>query len=626
MPTLSLKVFFSQLLAGFIMLLAIGSVVGQDEKPNIVLVITDDLGVNDLSCYGRKDQATPNLDKMAAEGIRFTSAYCSQPICSASRAGIMTGMHPARLHLTSFIPGRADAPTQRLLQVKMEQRLALESVTIGEVAKSQGYRTGYIGKWHLGGKGFEPTEQGFDLYEVVNANTKPSDSEGSKGEFELTDKAINFLQQQPGKPFFLVVGHNTPHVPFNATESDQVANKESFNPIYASVISQMDEAIGKLRGALEKSKLSENTLIIFTSDNGGLHVPELPHTPATHNTPFRAGKGYLYEGGTRVPMIAVWPNNIPPGHVESTPISNLDLFPTLAKLMGDASDHKCDGIDLAPLLEDAAQFRDRPFYWHFPHYTNQGSKPSGAIRIGKWKLVEDYESGYCELFDLEADVAESNDIAEKNAGLVAELRGKLEAWRRETRVQKNDSNPAFVKARGEAIYGKFDTTKVRAAEKSSQLAEELAPWRKLMDESVAKGALDPKRVGGYIVLNPSEAKVHGEKLQHEPQPHKDTLGYWVNEKDWAEWEVEIPAAGKYELRILQGCGTGAGGAELEFQIGESSLIYQVIETGHFQRFVNRPIGTLEIKEAGKVALTMKVKAKPKFAVGDVRQLQLIRVD
>jgi len=288
-------------------------------SPNIVFILADDLGVNDLGCYGRKDHRTPNLDRLAGQGMRFTSAYCAQPICSPSRAAILTGKTPARLHLTTFLPGRADAPSQKLLHPKINQQLPLEEKTLAEYLEAAGYATALIGKWHLGGNDYPPTNQGFGLYDPGRANTTPSDSEGGKGEFDLTRKAEQFIEQNRDKPFFLFLAHNSPHINYSARTELIEKNKSAFEPTYAALIETLDQAVGQLLAKIDALGLTENTIVIFTSDNGGLHVPEANHQKITHNRPFRAGKGFLYEGGLRIPLLVRWPGHIPAKSATDTP-------------------------------------------------------------------------------------------------------------------------------------------------------------------------------------------------------------------------------------------------------------------------------------------------------------------
>ncbi len=247
-------------------------------RPNIVFILADDLGVTDLGVYGRKDHRTPHLDRLATEGLRFTAAYVASPICSPSRAAIMTGRSPARLHLTTFIPGRPDAPSQRLLHPRMRQQLPLEETTLAERLRDAGYATAMIGKWHLGGTGFTPREQGFDVYHPGQPTTKPSDTEGGKGEYDLTREAERFIDANRGRPFFLYLAHNNPHIPFRSAKPSLIeANSNAFEPAYAATVQTLDDAVGRLLVHIDAAGLRERTIVIFTSDNGGLHVPEGPH-------------------------------------------------------------------------------------------------------------------------------------------------------------------------------------------------------------------------------------------------------------------------------------------------------------------------------------------------------------
>jgi arylsulfatase A-like enzyme len=357
----------------FGLVVALGCVARLTAAPNIVFILADDLGVNDLHCYGRADHHTPNLDRLAKQGARFTAAYAACPVCSPTRAAILTGKSPARLHLTTFLPGRADCPSQKLLHPKINQHLPLEETTLAEYLKRAGYATGCFGKWHLGGKGFLPTDQGFDVYHAGRANTRPSDSEGGKGEYDLTAHAARFIEANRERPFFVYLAHNAPHIPYTATAARIQNNADAFEPTYAALIESLDDSVGLLLKKLDALKLTENTLVVFTSDNGGLHVPELKHRRITHNTPCRAGKGYLYEGGIRIPLIVRWPGKVPAGTEIATPVISTDWLPTLLELAGAKVPPGLDGVSIAGLLTGTGKLAPRPLFWHVPHYTNQGS-------------------------------------------------------------------------------------------------------------------------------------------------------------------------------------------------------------------------------------------------------------
>jgi arylsulfatase A-like enzyme len=454
-------------------------------KPNVVFIFADDLGINDLSCYGRKDQETPRLDRLAAQGLRFTSAYCAQPICSPSRAAVMTGKTPARLHLTTFLPGRADCVSQKLLHPKINMQLALEHKTTAEYLKYAGYATACVGKWHLGGAGFNPKEQGFDFVHAGRANTPPTADEGGKGEYDLTARAIEFIESNKDRPFFLYLPHNNPHVPIAAKPELVEKFRDSFNPIYAAMVHTLDDSVGRILDKLDELRLSDRTLVVFTSDNGGLHVPELPNTPATHNTPFRAGKGYVYEGGLRIPLIVRFPGVVPAGKVVDTPVINTDWLPTILDFCGLKPTEPLDGISLASLLR-GVEIPPRPLMWHFPHYTNQGGRPAGAIRDGDWKLVEHYEDGRVELFHLPTDISERTDLAAKESSRVSDLRAKLAAWRKSVGAQENTLNPGFDPALHQKLYVDIDTSLLTPDRTAAAMRPKLEAWRAGMDAVVPK--------------------------------------------------------------------------------------------------------------------------------------------
>ena len=303
-----------------------------DRPPNIVFILADDLGINDLSCHGRTDQPTPNIDKLAKKGVRFTSAYTAASVCSPTRASLFTGKAPARLHLTTFLPGRADTIAQLLHHPDIVQQLPPDVPTIATRLKMRGYVSALIGKWHLGStKMSQPTARGFDEFFAGTAKTVPSATEGGKGEFELTERAEKFIDANKDRPFFLALTHNCPHVPLVAKAELIAKHKDAFNPIYAAMIETLDESVGRIVAKIESLGLAERTIIIFMSDNGGLHVLESPSTPATYNRPFRAGKGFLYEGGVRVPMIVRWDTQIRPGQTIDVPVISTDWTPTLAR-------------------------------------------------------------------------------------------------------------------------------------------------------------------------------------------------------------------------------------------------------------------------------------------------------
>jgi len=593
-------------------------------RPNIVLIVADDLGWADLGCYSSTYHRTPHLDALAASGVRFTDGYSACPVCSPTRAALMTGHVPARLNLTDWLPGRADRPDQRLNRPEIRQELPLEARTIAEVLRDAGYATAHIGKWHLGGAGFGPLEQGFDVniagdhtgtprsyfapFEGKRAGeaapiAMPGLEVAPKGEYltdRLGDEAVKFIAAHEKQPFFIYLPHYGVHTPIQAPQDaiakfkpwDGVPHGKQENPTYAAMLERVDASVGKIVAELKQRGLYDNTLIVFTSDNGGLATREGPNTPATYNGPLREGKGYLYEGGIRVPLIAagfgVAKSNDNKPRTCDVPVWSCDLAPTVLAICGAAA-MKGDGVSVVDLLADAepselrsgARAREA-LYWHYPHYANQGGKPGGAIRAGQWKLIEFYETGRRELFDLKAGVGESRNLAAEKPEIVAELAKKLEAWRQDVGAKMPTANPDYVP--------------------------------------------NPQAKDGTITLAAKFADVNGTQLRYEPLPHKNTLGFWVDANDYATWEFTVEKPGRFTVEVLQGCGNGQGGSTVEVNVTDRpkshTLTMTVEDTGHFQNFKPREIGTIELKTPGPHTLQILPKTKAKAAVMDVRQVVL----
>ncbi|MFN0198351.1 MAG: sulfatase-like hydrolase/transferase [Planctomycetaceae bacterium] len=592
-------------------------------RPNIILIFADDLGVNDLGCYGRKDHHTPHLDRLASQGMRFTCAYTAQPICSPSRAAIMTGKCPARLNLTNYLPGRPDAPSQKLLQPRIEGQLPLEEVTLAELLKGAGYATGLFGKWHLGGTGFGPEQQGFNIVVSPPANTEPTLETGGKGEFAITAAAVKFIEEHRDQPFFCYVPHNNPHIPLAAAAELVEKNRDAFHPGYAAMIETLDDAVGRLMAKVESLGLTERTIVIFTSDNGGLHVLESPGTPATHNTPYRAGKGYLYEGGLREPLIIRWPGIVAAHSTCETPILLTDLVPTLLEAAGidpAKSVGPLDGVSIMKLLHSESM-PDRTLYWHFPNYTNQGSRPAGAIRDGNWKLIEHFEDGSIELFDLNKDISETKNLVASEPQRAAELLAKLQIWRTTIGARMPRPNPDFDNALHHRLYVEQDSSKLLAESTAAATEPHWKSWREAMNAAIKGRKPIVTPATGDIRLHAKDARVHGENLRFEPESHKNVLGYWTKMTDWADWEFDVKTAGTYEIEIQQGCGAGSGGAEVAVEISEQSFSFIVQETGHFQHMILRTIGEVHLS-AGRHTLAVKPQTKPGVAVMDIRRVVL----
>lgn len=591
--------------------------------PNFVLIVADDLGINDLACYGRSEHHTPHLDRLASQGLRLTSAYAAQPICSPSRAALMTGKCPARLNLTNYLPGRPDAPSQKLLQPRIEGQLPREEVTLAELLKEAGYATGLFGKWHLGGRGFEPSDQGFDVVASPSAEPKAIDESGGKGEFAIAAAAEQFMEANRDRPFFCYVPHNNPHIPLAASADSIENNRRAFHPVYAAMIETLDASMGRLLKKLDSLGLSERTVVIFTSDNGGLHVLESPGTPATHNRPFRAGKGYVYEGGLRVPLIVRWPGVTAAGQISDAPLVLTDLMPTLLRVAGVDPARRVgplDGVDVGTLLRGEPQ-PPRTLCWHFPHYTNQGGRPAGAMREGDWKLIEHYEDGATELYDLTQDAGETNDLTDAQPQRRLEMLHRLRDWRERVGARMPAPNPTCDDALYRRLYVEQDSSRLIAKETAAATEPEWTAWRQAMN-AVAKG--HKPRVtpaGGDIRLLARDARVHAETMRYEREPHKDVLGFWTQADDWADWEFEVSQAGNYEVEIQQGCGAGSGGAEVAVEVGGQRVSFVVQDTGHFQSMILRTIGQVKLS-AGRQTLAVRPQSKPGPAVMDLRRVVL----
>ncbi len=451
------------------------------ERPNILFVLCDDLGINDLRCYGRHDHRTPHLDRLAEQGTRFTCAYACQPICSASRAGLLTGLHPARLHLTTFLPGRPDGPSQRVLHPEIALNVPLSVKTLPRYFSELGYATGLIGKWHIGSEN-GPARHGFQhvFHPGDGMETEPSETEGGKAEYLLPRETLRFIEANRDRPFLAYLGHYTPHIPYSARPDLVARNAGAFEPVYAALIETLDDTIGLLLRRLDEWGLAERTIVVFTSDNGGLHVPEGHHARVTHNTPFRAGKGFNYEGGMRVPLIVRWPGRVPAGRVVDAPVSNTGWIPTLLEMAGAPVPDGLDGRSFAAGLL-GGEFADEPVFWHFPHYTNQGGRPSGAVRDGRWMLVEHYDEDKAELYDLETDVSQREDLAALHPERVEVLRAALARWREENGAQSNVPNPDCNEALFRRLYVEVDPSRFDPLAADDDEWRRMAAWRRIMD-------------------------------------------------------------------------------------------------------------------------------------------------
>ena len=598
-------------------LLALVPASAQETPPNFVILFADDLGINDLGCFGRKDQNTPNLDKLASEGARFTQAYAAASVCSPSRAALMTGQSPARLKITTFLTGRSDRASHRVLGASLNYNLPNGVQTIAQLLKPKGYASAAVGKWHLGGKGHQPTDHGFDEYFPGRANPGAESPQGGKGELGQADFAAKFIEKNKAKPFFLYLAFDNPHIPLAAPAKSIEANAKSFHPTYAALVESLDAAVGRVLKALEDQGVAKNTFVVFASDNGGVHISELKESPATYNAPSRAGKGFVYEGGLRTPLIIRYPGRLA-SSVISEPVVLGDLCPTICALAKVPAPTTLDFQDISPLLFEQKPL-NRPLFWHQPHYMNQGGKPAGVAREGEWKLIEQYEDGSLELYNLAKDPSETTDLAAAEPARVAALRGKLEAWRRSVGAEPIKANANFGRALWEDCFVKTDVSKLQALPTSEAMRPLLAEWRKAMNDATTEGA------NSLIFLEARDARVKATKMKYEEPPQKDTLGFWVNAEDTASWTFQAAQAGTYRVTVLQGCGKGNGGSVVALDTKLGSCEFTVEETGHFQRFVPREVGKLKLA-AGENTLTVRPVKKAKAAVMDLRRVILERVD
>lgn len=421
------------------------------QPPNVLLILADDLGWADAGCYGNTYNETPHLDQLAREGLRFTQFYAG-PVCSPTRANLQSGRDQARYGITQHIPGHR-RPWAKLSDPAVPLQLPLEVETFAERLASAGYRTGYFGKWHLGGRGFGPGDQGWQSAEETKGNVQKQGGVERRTTEYLTDKAIAFLEAGRDQPFLLQVSHNAVHIPLSTTPEwlDHFRAKPAMpgypsRPDYAGLLAELDASVGRLLAALDRLGLKDNTLVFFVSDNGGLEH-EQNGTVVTSNRPLRGEKGSLYEGGIRVPAIARWPGRIPAGTICTTPAITTDLHATFAALAGVAvPEGALDGVSLRPLFADpAAPLEREALFWHLPHYHH--STPASAVRRGDWKLLEFFEDDRLELYQLADDPAETKNLASAEPERARALRQILHDWRARVGARLPVANPQHDPAR-----------------------------------------------------------------------------------------------------------------------------------------------------------------------------------
>jgi len=465
-------------------------------KPNIIFILIDDMGWKDLSCCGSTFYETPHIDKIAAQGMRFADAYASCPVCSPTRASVMTGKYPATVGITDWINwnGRLHPARGRLIDVPYLKDLPTSEYTMAEALRETGYATWHVGKWHLGGEGHRPEDHGFD----VNIGGCHDGSPGRGGYFSpwsipalegadvpdgtyltdyLTDQAIEQIRTKDEAPFFLNLWYYSVHTPIQAkpekikkyeakAKAMGLDTQKTFeegalfpcehkkdqrilrrliqsDPVYAAMIESLDENIGRLMDTLEETGEADNTLMIFTSDNGGLATSE---GSPTCNTPLAEGKGWMYEGGTREPLFVKWPGVVEPGALCEVPVTTPDFYPTIlaaAEAQGHP-DHQSDGVSIMPLLKGADALDREAIFWHYPHYGNQGGTPGASVRKGDYKLIHFFEDDRLELYHLREDLGETRNLVDAQPALARELNDLLSAWQTSVEAKIPQKNPAWV--------------------------------------------------------------------------------------------------------------------------------------------------------------------------------------
>jgi len=456
-------------------------------QPNIVFILMDDLGWADIGCYGSSFYETPNLDLLAREGMRFSDAYASCPVCSPTRASVMTGKYPARVRVTNWIPG---ANSGKLLSAPYLHYMPLEDKTLAEALREGGYTTWHVGKWHLGeDRKYRPDHRGFDeniggcgwgcpMKGYFSPWGIPALADGPQGEY-LTDRLTTetkrlIRERDKDKPFFLNLWYYLVHTPIQAKPElkakyeakARMLGLDRKDPIevgetmrfeggrdrhvmrrrfqgdagYAAMVQSMDDSIGEVIQLLKNEGIYEETILVFTSDNGGLSTAE---GSPTCNAPLSEGKGWMYEGGTRECLIVRWPGVTMPDSFCDVPVTSTDFYPTFLEAAGlDAMpDQHADGVSIAPLLRGEGKLDREAIFWHYPHYSNQGGKPGCSVRSGDWKLIEFFEGNRLELYNLREDIGEDRNLAAEKPETARRLRGLLHEWLREVGAKIPEPNP-----------------------------------------------------------------------------------------------------------------------------------------------------------------------------------------
>ncbi|WP_282036816.1 sulfatase [Saccharicrinis aurantiacus] len=484
------------------------------EKPNVVFIVADDLGYADLACTGSDLYETPNLDELAANGVRFSDGYAACQVCSPSRVSLQTGQFPARHGVTTWIGDssgedwRAYGQFSKLLPPEYEHGFSNQNLTWAKAMKKNGYKTFFAGKWHAGDVGSTPEDHGFDIniggWEVggpkggyfdpfINPkmeNRKP----GENLSMRLADETVSFLKANKDEPFFAFLSFYAVHGPIQTSEEKwskyrkkilaKGVEDEGFvedpllprrknqdHPVYAGLVETMDDAVGVVLEGLKELGLDENTIVIFTSDNGGVTSGD---GYSTSNAPLKGGKGQAYEGGIRIPYIISVPWMDNHGTWNSTPASGVDFYPTVLDLVNAPLEPKAhaDGISLKPALMNQ-KMDDRPLYWHYPHYGNQGGDPASMVRQGNWKLLYFWDDQHIELYNLAEDIGENNDLSKQNTELTEQLKAQLFGWLESVHAKYPKADPQYDDAKRKAyVKRRMRNTKANLEKQRTDMYKE----------------------------------------------------------------------------------------------------------------------------------------------------------
>ena len=450
----------------FLAAVAVQSVRPSTRKLNFIFILIDDLGWHDVGFTGSKFFETPNIDKLAAQGMRFNNAYATCPVCSPSRASILTGKYPARLGITNFLPGRHELLCSKLLPPLSKQFLPLEETTIADELKAIGYTTAAIGKWHLGSARYYPEHHGFDInfagtdsgaptshfYPGWNGNPPIPAAPGAYLADTLTDAAEDFVHKNAAHPFFLYLAHYGVHIPLEGKPESVAAFQKKADPkspqhnaLYAAMVKSIDDSVGRMVQRVALEGIADRTVFIFTSDNGGLASAEYKGQTPTSNAPLKAGKGFLYEGGIREPMFIVWPGVTKPNTSSDVPVIGTDFYRTIAQMAGvvKLKGAPLDGVSLIPLLRKTGAPARDALYWHYPHYSNQGGRPGAAIRLGDWKLIRWYEDDSLEFYNLRSDPGEKKNLAQEQSAKARGMLALLNDWLAKMHPEMPKPNPGY---------------------------------------------------------------------------------------------------------------------------------------------------------------------------------------